>query len=110
MFAFVFEEVRETDYRDVLHPSIHGDALHIAMRLRDGNSKKMWVHKRILYEPRPTHFLLQRVLIEANWPHLPVRLSAWKFNLRGKPRYLICLSLFKADFRRGFFRGTSPGY
>ena len=46
MFAFVFEEVKGTDhqfYRDVLHPSIHGDALHIAMRLRDEKSRSTWV-------------------------------------------------------------------
>lgn len=36
-FAFMFQCVKGTDhefYRDVLHPSIHGDGLHIAMRLR----------------------------------------------------------------------------
>lgn len=63
MFAFVFEEVRGTDhqfYRDVLHPSIHGDALHIAMRLRDDNSRKTWVHKCIFHANHVyTHFLLQ---------------------------------------------------
>jgi hypothetical protein len=35
MFLFIFEPVQGTDhefYRDVLHPSIHGDALHLAMR------------------------------------------------------------------------------
>jgi hypothetical protein len=34
MFAFGFEEVHGTDhqfYRDVVHPSIHGDALHIGI-------------------------------------------------------------------------------
>jgi hypothetical protein len=42
MFAFIFEAVNGTDhefYRDVLHPSIHGDALHIAMRVRDQESR-----------------------------------------------------------------------
>jgi hypothetical protein len=48
MFAFVFEEVRGTDhqfYRDLLHPSIHGDALHIAMQLRDEKSRRTRVDK-----------------------------------------------------------------
>jgi hypothetical protein len=45
MFAFVFQAVKDTDhefYRDVLHPSIHGDALQIAMRIRDYSSRRTW--------------------------------------------------------------------
>jgi hypothetical protein len=52
MFAFVFQTVKDTDhefYRDVLHPSIHGDALHIAMRIRDYFSRRTWVHKVIFH-------------------------------------------------------------
>jgi hypothetical protein len=51
MFDFIFEELEGTRnqlYRDVLHPSIHGDALHVAMRLRDQKSKKTWVHECII--------------------------------------------------------------
>ncbi len=63
MFAFVFEEVKGTDhqfYRDVLHPSIHGDALHIAMRLRDEKSRRTWVHKVIFHTNHVyVHFMLQ---------------------------------------------------
>jgi len=63
MFAFVLEEVKGTDhqfYRDVLHPSIHGDALHIAMRLRDEKSRKTWVHKVIFHTNHVyVHFMLQ---------------------------------------------------
>jgi hypothetical protein len=63
MFAFVFEEVKGTDhqfYRDVLHPSIHGDALHIAMRLRDEKSRRAWVHKIIFHANHVyVHFILQ---------------------------------------------------
>jgi hypothetical protein len=46
MFAFIFEPVKGTDhefYRDVLHPSIHGDALHISMRVRHEASRRTWV-------------------------------------------------------------------
>ena len=52
MFAFVFQTVKDTDhefYRDVLHPSIHGDALHIAMRIRDYSSRRTWVHKVLFH-------------------------------------------------------------
>lgn len=52
MFAFVFQTVKDTDhefYRDVLHPSIHGDALHIAMRIRDYPSRRTWVHKVLFH-------------------------------------------------------------
>lgn len=52
MFAFVLEEVKDNDhqfYRDVLHPSIHGDAMHISMRLRDEKSRRTWVHKVIFH-------------------------------------------------------------
>jgi hypothetical protein len=63
MFAFVFEEVKDTDhqfYRDVLHPSIHGDAMHIAMRLRDEKSRRTWVHKVIFHTNHVyVHFMLQ---------------------------------------------------
>lgn len=63
MFAFVFEEVKGTDhqfYRDVLHPSIHGDALHITMRLRDEKSRRTWVHKVIFHTNHVyVHFMLQ---------------------------------------------------
>jgi hypothetical protein len=51
MFGFIFEEIQGTNnqvYRDVLHPSIHGDALHVAMRLRDKKSTKTWVHKCVV--------------------------------------------------------------
>jgi hypothetical protein len=50
MFDFIFEELEGTTnqlYRDVLHPSIHGDALHVGMRLRDQKSTKTWVHECI---------------------------------------------------------------
>lgn len=63
MFAFVFEEVKGTDhqfYRDVLHPSIHGDALHIAIRLRDVKSRRTWVHKVIFHVNHVyVYFMLQ---------------------------------------------------
>ncbi len=63
MFAFVFEEVKGTDhqfYRDVLHPSIHGDALHITMRLRDKKSRRTWVHKVIFHTNHVyVHFMLR---------------------------------------------------
>ena len=52
MFAFVFQTVKDTDhefYRDVLHPSIHGDALHIAMRIRNYSSRRTWVHKVLFH-------------------------------------------------------------
>jgi len=45
-FAFVFQRVKDTDhhfYSDVLHPSVHGDAIHLAMRTRDEASRKAWV-------------------------------------------------------------------
>jgi hypothetical protein len=62
MFMFVFEAVQGTDhesYRDVLHPSIHGDGLHLAMRIRNEPSQKSWllkcaVHANHVY----CHFLL----------------------------------------------------
>ena len=47
VFTFLFQQVKGTDhefYRDVLHPSIHGDALHLAMRIRDQTSKQTWVY------------------------------------------------------------------
>jgi hypothetical protein len=63
MFLFLFEPVKGTDhlfYRDVLHPSIHGDALHIAMRIRDGASKKTWIHKCVFHTNQVyVHLLLQ---------------------------------------------------
>ena len=63
MFAFLFQEVRGTDhefYRDVLHPAIHGDALHLAMRFRDKRATKTWVHKCIFHTNHVyVHFLLQ---------------------------------------------------
>lgn len=51
MFEFIFEQLRGTKnelYRDVLHLSIHGDALHVGMRLRDQKSKKTWVHECVI--------------------------------------------------------------
>jgi len=62
MFLFIFESVKDTDhefYRDVLHPSIHGDALHLAMRIRNAPAQKSWllkcaVHANHVY----CHFLL----------------------------------------------------
>ena len=63
MFAFIFQPVKGTDhefYRDVLHPSIHGDALHIAMRVRDQASKRTWVHKCLFHANHVyVHMLLQ---------------------------------------------------
>jgi hypothetical protein len=63
MFAFIFQPVKGTDhefYRDVLHPSIHGDALHIAMRVRDQASKRIWVHKCLFHANHVyVHMLLQ---------------------------------------------------
>jgi hypothetical protein len=63
MFAFVFQEVKGTDhqfYRDVLHPSIHGDALHVAMRLRDETSRKTWIHKVMFHTNQVyVHFMLE---------------------------------------------------
>ncbi|HET9281402.1 MAG TPA: hypothetical protein VFR24_05520 [Candidatus Angelobacter sp.] len=63
MFAFIFQPVKGTDhefYRDVLHPSIHGDALHIAMRVRDEASKLNWVHKCSFHANHVyAHMLLQ---------------------------------------------------
>ena len=32
-----------------MHPSIHGDALHIAMRRRDVESARTWVHKGLFH-------------------------------------------------------------
>jgi len=63
IFAFVFQPVKDTDdyfYRDVLHPSVQGDALHLAMRTRDEASRKTWIfncsfHANSVY----CHFLLQ---------------------------------------------------
>ena len=46
IFAFLFQPVKDTDhhfYRDVLQPSVHGDALHLAMRTRDEASRKTWI-------------------------------------------------------------------
>jgi hypothetical protein len=63
MFAFVFEPVKGTDhqfYRDVLHPAIHGDALHLAMRTRDEPSTKAWILKCSFHANRVyCHFLLE---------------------------------------------------
>jgi hypothetical protein len=63
MFAFMFQPVKGTDhefYRDVLHPSIHGDALHIAMRVRDQASKRIWVRKCLFHATHVyVHMLLQ---------------------------------------------------
>ena len=63
MFAFIFQPIKGTDhefYRDVLHPSIHGDALHIAMRVRDQASKRTWVHKCLFHANHVyVHMLLQ---------------------------------------------------
>jgi hypothetical protein len=63
MFAFIFEPVKGTDhefYRDVLHPSIHGDALHIVMRVRDEASRRVWVHKCLFHANQVyVHMLLQ---------------------------------------------------
>jgi hypothetical protein len=63
MFAFIFEAVNGTDhefYRDVLHPSIHGDALHIAMRVRDQESRRTWVYKCMFHAKHVyVHMLLQ---------------------------------------------------
>jgi hypothetical protein len=63
MFDFIFEEIQGTNnqlYRDVLHPSIHGDALHVAMRLRDQKSTKTWVHRCIVHTNVVyVYFLLQ---------------------------------------------------
>lgn len=62
-FAFMFEPVKGTDhefYRDVLHPSIHGDGLHIAMRLRDDEATKTWVHKCLFHSSQVyIHLTLQ---------------------------------------------------
>jgi hypothetical protein len=47
-FAFLYEPIKGTDhlfYRDVLHPSTHGDSMHIIMRIRDEGSSKTWVRK-----------------------------------------------------------------
>ena len=46
IFGFVFQPIQEPDhyfYRDVLHPSVHGDALHLAMRTKDEASRKTWI-------------------------------------------------------------------
>jgi hypothetical protein len=63
MFAFVFQPVKNTDhyfYRDVLHPSVHGDALHLAMRTRDEASRKTWTFNcAFLANSVYCHFLLQ---------------------------------------------------
>lgn len=63
IFAFIFQPVKGTDhefYRDVLHPSIHGDALHIAMRVRDQASKRTWIHKCLFHANQVyVHMLLQ---------------------------------------------------
>jgi hypothetical protein len=63
MFAFMFQPVKGTDrefYRDVLHPSIHGDALHITMRVRGQASKRTWVHKCLFHANHVyVHMLLQ---------------------------------------------------
>jgi hypothetical protein len=63
MFAFIFQPVMGTDhefYRDVLHPSIHGDALHIAMRIRDQASKRTWVRKCLFHANHVyVHMLLE---------------------------------------------------
>lgn len=63
MFAFIFKTVKNTDhefYRDVLHPSVHGDALHIAMRLRDETSKNSWICTCSFYaENVYRHFLCE---------------------------------------------------
>jgi len=63
VFAFVFQPVKDTNhhfYRDVLHPSVHGDALHLAMRTRDEASRKTWVFN-CSFQANSVycHFLLQ---------------------------------------------------
>jgi len=63
MFAFVFQTVKNTDhefYRDVLHPSIHGDALHIALRIRNYSSRRTWVHKVLFH----TNHLYVHLMLE----------------------------------------------
>ncbi|WP_058186187.1 hypothetical protein [Terracidiphilus gabretensis] len=63
MFDFMFEKVKGTEnelYRDVLHPSVHGDALHVAMRMRDKESEKAWIHRCIVHTNVVfSYFLLQ---------------------------------------------------
>jgi hypothetical protein len=63
MFAFIFEPVKGTDhefYRDVLHSSIHGDALHISMRVRHEASRRTWVYKCMFHAKHVyVHMLLQ---------------------------------------------------
>jgi hypothetical protein len=63
IFAFVFQRVKDTEhyfYRDVLHPSVHGDALHLAMRTRDEASRKTWIFN-CSFQANSVycHFLLQ---------------------------------------------------
>jgi hypothetical protein len=57
-------------YRDVLHPSIHGDALHLAMRVRDQASKRTWVHK-CLFHANYVHMLLQFAKRQGSYPPKP---------------------------------------
>ncbi|HEY4048289.1 MAG TPA: hypothetical protein VGM27_15610 [Acidobacteriaceae bacterium] len=48
VFAFLYEPVKDTEnqfYRDVLHPSVHGDAFHLAMRTRNEAAKRAWSMK-----------------------------------------------------------------
>lgn len=63
IFGFIFQPIKDTDhhfYRDVLHPSVHGDALHLAMRTRDEASRKTWVFN-CSFQANSVycHFLLQ---------------------------------------------------
>lgn len=62
-FAFLFLPVKDTDhlfYRDVLHPSVHGDALRLVMRTRDEASRKTWIYNCLFQADTVyCHFLLQ---------------------------------------------------
>ena len=99
MFAFVFQPIAGTDhefYRDVLHPAIHGDALHIAMRLRDTQSKKTWVHKCVFHTNQVyAHFLLQF----AQTGQVPLTLRTYVKQEAARSKNLMTTLLQHPDFQ-----------
>jgi hypothetical protein len=72
VFDFIFEKVSGTEneiYRDVLHPSIHGDAMHITMRARDSEAGRVWTNKCVFHSHALyLHFLSELAKSQHGFP------------------------------------------
>ena len=102
MFAFIFQPVKDTDhefYRDVLHPSIHGDALHIAIRIRDEPSRRVWVHKCLFHS---NQVYVHMLLVFAKSGKIP---KQWHDSIRDNS--LAAIQMMDALLQHPDWRGTS---